>query len=596
MSETKTAGKSKYVLYITTSWRPYVLLALAVLALYAQTLSFGYTGHDDTQLLEQKAHLLSDPANIGLAFTTDVVWGNQEIYYRPVLTLSFMADALWGGVRPVSFHLGNILIHLAAVLLLYIFIKRLSGIPPAALMTSLLFAVHPLLARAVAWIPGRNDSLLTVWVLAAFLFYQNYLQRRKPLYCLLHLLFFFLALLTKETAVFLPPLVLLWQHLSPPDKNRSSQISLVAWISGWTLCLAGYYLLRHHAISAGAGLASARFNSLPENLIGFISYIGKIFFPFRLSGDPIPADLPLVYGLAAILLSAGLVFLWGIKDRGKFIFGLIWFLLFLLPTFLGNTTYANFAEHRLYLPLCGLAVMLLQLNIKLQYRIAKITAASVLSMVLILFTLTNVLHSRSFSSPLVYWIKTVENSPRSYHAHNMLGRWYAEKGMLEKAENEFILSSQINPGRNKAYNDLGLLYFGQGKLDQAEKIFIKVLAQDPQNGGAYNNLGLIYLERGQYDMALEQFQKSVKLQPQKAQGQDNLGLAYFKKGMWTLSEQSFLAAYKIDPGDQKINYHLASLYYIIKNYPKAVHHYDLALKQGLAPDPRIVEALKPYRR
>ncbi|MDO9067362.1 MAG: hypothetical protein Q7W05_02765, partial [Deltaproteobacteria bacterium] len=125
MAEKKTTGT--FLPYVTSSWRPYVLLALAVAGLYAQTLSFGYTGHDDTQLLEQKAHLLSDPANIGRAFTTDVVWGNQEIYYRPVLTLSFMADARWGGVRPFSCHLGNILIHLAAVLLFFVFVKRLSG-------------------------------------------------------------------------------------------------------------------------------------------------------------------------------------------------------------------------------------------------------------------------------------------------------------------------------------------------------------------------------------------------------------------------------------------------------------------------------------
>ncbi|MDP2807099.1 MAG: tetratricopeptide repeat protein [bacterium] len=596
MAETKETGKVKHIVYLTTSWRPYALLALAVLGLYAQTLSFGYTGHDDIQLLEQKAHLLSDPGNIGLAFTTDVVWGHQEIYYRPVLTLSFMADAFWGGVRPFSFHLGDILIHLAAVLLLFVFIKRLTESAPTALITSLLFAVHPLLARAVAWIPGRNDSLLTVWVLASFLFYLEYNDWGKGRNYLLHLLFFFLALLTKETAVFVPVLAVLSYCLIPPDKKARSKPRLGLLFAGWALCLAGYYLLRHNAISAGAGLSNARFNTLAENLTGFVSYVGKIFFPFRLSGDPIPADLPLIYGLAVIVLISGLFFLWGIKDRGKFIFGLAWFLLFLLPTFLGNTTYANFAEHRLYLPLCGLAVMLLQLNINIQGRAAKSIAASALILVLALFTLLNVLHTRSFASGLTHWGKTVKNSPHSYHAHNMLGRWYAERGNWGPAEKEFKISWELNPAHTAAGNDLGLLYLAQGQTAKAESLFTYILQKDSNSAGARNNLGLIYMDRGQWDMALEQFQQSVKLQPKKAQGQDNLGLAYFKKGMWSQAEQSFLAAYRIDPGDQKINYHLASLYYIMKDYPKAVHHYDQALSQGLEPDPRILEALKPYRR
>ena len=571
-------------------------MALAVLGLYAQTLSFGYTGHDDIQLLEQKAHLLSDPANIGRAFATDVVWGNQEIYYRPLLTLSFMADALWGGVRPFSFHLGDILIHLAAVLLLFVFVKRLSGSPLAALASSLLFAVHPLLARAVAWIPGRNDSLLTVWVLASFLFYLEYNDRGKGRNYLLHLLFFFLALLTKETAVFVPVLAVLSYYLIPADKKTRSKTIIGLLIAGWAMCLAGYYLLRHNAIIAGAGLSNARFNTLAENLTGFVSYAGKIFFPFRLSGDPIPADLPLIYGIAVMILISGLFFLWGIKERGKFIFGLVWFLLFLLPTFLGNTTYANFAEHRLYLPLCGLIIMLLQLNIKIQGRAAKIVAVSALAMMLALFTLLNVLHTRNFASGLAHWGKTVKNSPHSYHAHNMLGRWYAERGNWEPAEKEFKISWELNPAHTAAGNDLGLLYLAQGKTAKAESLFAFLLLKDPNSAGARNNLGLIYMDRGQWDLALEQFQQSVKLQPQKAQGQDNLGLAYFKKGMWPQAEQSFLRAYQIDPGDQKINYHLASLYYIMKDYPKAVYHYDLALSRGLSPDPRILEALKPYRQ
>jgi Flp pilus assembly protein TadD len=581
--------------WLTGSWGPYALLALAVLALYGRTLWFGYSGHDDIQLLEQKAGELTTPANILKAFQTDVVWGHQEIYYRPVLTLSFMADAIWGGMRPFAFHAGNLLLHLLAVLLLYPFLLRLGIGPGRALVAAVFFAVHPLLAQAVGWIPGRNDSLLTALVIASFLMFTEYLERGKKRHLAGHLILFLLALLSKETAVFLPLLTLWYWAIRKAEGRLFEKAGPVLPAAGWVIAGVSYYLLRINAINTGSGVSAARFNTLAQNLTGFLSYLGKIFFPIGLSGDPIPADLTVVYGLVSLAGLAALFILAGVRDRRMFWLGLAWFVLFLVPTFLGNTSYANFAEHRMYLPLCGFLLMLAQADLRLGGQAAR-AAGALLTAVLLAFIVINFKHTSAYADRFRYWGSTVKNSPHSYHAHNMLGRCYAQEGMFAEAEREFLESWRLNPAHTTAYNDLGLLYLGQGKFGEAEEIYRQLLAKDPSNAGAHNNLGLLYLQQGRLEQAEQEFLVSAELNPERAAVFDNLGLVYFRKGQLAQAEKNFIRSSEMDPKDIKVNFHLASLYYTVKDYPRAITYYDKALRLGMAPDPRVEAALGPHRR
>src|SRR5207302_342534 len=73
-----------------------------------------------------------------------------------------------------------------------------------ALLTGLLFALHPVQTEPVAWISGRNDILLGLWILLmVFCFIrsgESSVHRRR--YSVLSALFFTIALFTKEAAAF----------------------------------------------------------------------------------------------------------------------------------------------------------------------------------------------------------------------------------------------------------------------------------------------------------------------------------------------------------------------------------------------------------
>ena len=179
------------------------LIALLVIAVYAPALRHQYTYMDDYGLIVENFKFTGDIRNIFQAFTQDAFGGKGAIY-RPLLTVSFMLDAVWSGVRPWGYHLTNILLHLACCLLLFKLLKTFLSRAGIAALFTLIFAVHPALNQAVAWIPGRNDSLLALFVLASALAFVRYVENRNWQWLGAYLTLSLAALLTKESAVLLP--------------------------------------------------------------------------------------------------------------------------------------------------------------------------------------------------------------------------------------------------------------------------------------------------------------------------------------------------------------------------------------------------------
>lgn len=118
------------------------------------------------------------------------------LFYRPLITLSFWLDSLWGGLAPFVSHLENVLAHGLSCLLLAALLERL--LPRTrARAAALCWAWMPGHAGSVLWAVGRVDSFTCVWILASTLFFLRHCEGRSrsripDLSC------FGLALLCKE--------------------------------------------------------------------------------------------------------------------------------------------------------------------------------------------------------------------------------------------------------------------------------------------------------------------------------------------------------------------------------------------------------------
>ena len=508
---------------------PLVWFALAAFLLFGRTIGFNYTYFDDHTLVMNQLENLKSGKSLGTAFSDDVfnLPGTKGDYYRPLLTLSFILDARAGNGSFAFFHFSNILYHILAVWIFFLVLVAMGFNRPRSFLAAFVFLVHPIATQVVAWVPGRNDSMLTIFVLASFLFWLRYAERGKPVHLVLHLLFFAFALFTKENAVVLPVMVVLYGAtiLRNPIKQY------LPFVIGWAAILFFWALLRSHAIY-GAGQASLATQALSvlKSLPAVLPFLGKIFFPVGLSVFPILADmmLPLALGVVALLLLAFLA--WnGRRGDHRFVifFGTVWFFVFLLPSFIRiNNQVPNFSEHRAYLPLAGILMMLLACRIPERIKISGGTAVAAVSAAIVLFASVTFFHMGNFTDRMTFWKEAVASSPRHAFNLNNLGAMYFLEGDLASAEPLFRKALQVNPAEPMAAGNAGLICMRTGRAAEAEQFFLDEIRLNPTYDHAHFNLGILLYNNGRHQEAVQQWEETIRINPGYADAYDGLLFAY----------------------------------------------------------------------
>jgi hypothetical protein len=174
---------------------PVIIAFCLPVLLYLQTLTFGFTGFVDTTITTDNIAFLSDFRNAPKAFLTDAFLIKSSHFYRPMLTLSYMADIhLSGGNNAWMYHLTNILLFgLIACLLFLLFRKFLIPLK-LALLSTLIYCAYPLYISFIAWITARADLLCVFFSLLSFLFFIEHLQKKKGVYLFLNWLLLYITL------------------------------------------------------------------------------------------------------------------------------------------------------------------------------------------------------------------------------------------------------------------------------------------------------------------------------------------------------------------------------------------------------------------
>lgn len=490
-------------------WHAYLILALAAVIIYGQSLFFDYSYFDDQQLILEHADILerADPAEI---FFNDVFFSSSKYYYRPLLTWSLVLDWHWGDTLVFAFHFSNIIFHIIAICLLYYLLRLIKIKEGMAVALSFLFAIHPALTQAVAWIPGRNDVLAAIFIFLTLIFLSLWFRRERFRDLIFLFFFFFLALLTKETSILLLVFALPWILIF--EKENFSWLKFSLSTAGAAVFTFVWYLLRLMALnSSGVGLA---WSSLLNNLLSPLIFLGKAILPFNLSVYPVLADTPWFLGIISLLLLMLLLLYSRPWRLGRVIFGFVWFWLFLLLGSIrpDSDIFRNFMEHRLYIPMFGLLIVLAETE-KFWQRGSQSLRRYIYLGVLVLFIALSLVHIGSFKNRLTFWQQAVTSSPHAPLAWRNLGAMYYLDGNLDKAEPLFRQALALNPKEPMAHNNLGAIYLDQGDLWRAETELKKELEINPNYDVALYNLGRVYYERKHYDEAVMIWQEVLRLNP-----------------------------------------------------------------------------------
>ena len=428
-----------------------LFLIAACVLIYLPTFWYGFSPMDERWLIFKQQEMMSHLSNMPTLFKSSMM----GMYYRPICMSSFMLDLVMGNGSAFIFHFTNVLLHVLCTVLLYRFLIQINLSRNFAFFALLIFAVHPINVHTVAWIPGRNDSLLCLFTLLSCSLLLSYFKTKKIHHFILHLLVFGLALFTKENAIVLPVIYfLLWFVFAKTENKKSILVPALSWLIVGIV----WFLLRKHFVDY---LPPAYYGSFGRSLWFFlealISYSGKIFLPIEQSVLPNLRDMSIIPFLIVVLALAILAFKVGFENKKIAFFGLAWFYIFLaIPAWTGATsTNADQYEHRIYTSLIGAFIFLSQLKITINPTTVKRLAL----VVIIVFSTKTVLRCNVYKNEFSYAKAATVEAPSIALFHDMLGYMYVEKNEFGKAIENFNVAIDLDPHRTEFYNNRGYAYF-----------------------------------------------------------------------------------------------------------------------------------------
>jgi protein O-mannosyl-transferase len=523
----KPAGKAPVTAGTAIFAVPYPMLwlALAALVVYFPTFFFGFTELDDSIFIREFHAYNEDLRNLITSFQRGVFDALRDPYYRPLFLDSMILNyQLSGNGQSIaSYHVINVLLHIGNVLLLFSLFRKLGIRQLYAFLLTLIFAVHPVISQAVAWIPGRNDTMLAIFTLPFLLFAIDYANNGRTRELVLSGLFLVLAFFTKETAVFVPPvafvLIVVVLRRNWQDKRNLVQYGL------WAGCFVLWYLVRSTAIVQSNSLAPAQLAAdFVHRLPLVVQYTGKIFLPFNLSVFPIQEDTVYYFGISAIAILLALIWLYRERNVRVLLGGLAVFVLFLLPAlFVPTSLNEQTFEHRLYLPMIGMLLLLSQtalLHNPLKDKKLLAGGVALAGMLAII----NWSHQKSFASPLSFWTQAVETSPHSAYANMMLAA-RLDKDQFEQSCVLFRKAYQLNP--NEKY--LNFYYGKMLQMKDSVRESEKYLLKEKNTSGYYEcdfYLARVAMEKKDLNAAAGYLQAYLKNDPGNKIANTNLLLLY----------------------------------------------------------------------
>lgn len=474
-----------------------VVIAVA-LAVHGPSVAFGFTYLDDYDLVVDDAAFLAHPGSLFGAFGRSYmhVVDAQHPYYRPLVTLSYALDAHWSGTHPFGYHLTNVVLHALASAACFALLRQLAFGRVVACLAALAFALDPATASAVAWIPGRNDLLLAVFALGAWIALVADCARPSWGRRGVHLTLFALALLTKETALAL--LVVYASHLAlaPPTRGATGapQVRLASLYAGWAGCVAARVALGSRlgldpwrAVSAGdfAHLASL-----------VVTGLGQVLFPVNPALLRASTDSSLGPGIVALFAVAAIArFLPGVRVPVLALGGIA-FVASYAPSLAASGT--NVTTTRLYLPSCGVALVVAEVlrTLSRPRAISTPFAAATLAM-LAAMTLA---YEATFRNRRAFARAAVEASPHCALAHFCLGQSYQMDGDRARALVEYEDALRLG-AVEVIHNNVAVIYIASGRWADAERELREELAVQPRYGLAHHNLAIVLRRLGREEEA-----------------------------------------------------------------------------------------------
>jgi len=344
------------------------LLLAAILVAYSNHFHNGFHMDDGHAIVNNIS--IRDLRNIPLFFrdatTFSVLPSNQS--YRPLVSTLLAIDyCLAHGFEPFWFHLSIFALFIALTILLAFVIHYLlasSAVSSSnywiALGAAGYYALNSANADTVNYMIASAEVISTLGVIGSFAFYFAFPRLRR--YCL-YVLPAAIAILGKPTAAIFPVLFVLFRFCFPDETRRHPARTWFAeMVPPFLICGAALLFVQYMTPRTWIAGAANPYNYLVTQPFVALLYLKTFFWPTGLNADydltpfATTGDARLWIGFAfAVVISAAATVAAVFKGTRLIGFGLLWFLIALLPTSLFPLAEAM-NDHRAFLPYIGLVM------------------------------------------------------------------------------------------------------------------------------------------------------------------------------------------------------------------------------------------------
>lgn len=519
-------------------WHPLVIFFLSFL-LYANTLGHDFTQDDPlvitsnsftTQGLEGISGILSKDTFYGFfgeAGKDQLVAGGR---YRPFSLIMFAFEYELFGANPFVGHLMNVVLYgLLGVLIYYLLISLFRNVisPERILLfaffTSLIYIFHPVHTEAVANIKGRDEIMTMLLSASAWLILLK--PGKKWFHFLLSGLIFFMAMMSKENAITLFPLIGLSYWLLGHGKIKESFAVTIPVLAAIII----YMGIRFSILGNPLGVEPMNMMNNPfvkyENgqysfftsserwatiITGMGEYLRLLIFPHPLTNDYYPreigvmkwSDMSVIISLIVyvFLIAFGLYTVLKKKIIG---YGVVFYLTTI--SIFSNILFpigTHLSERFLFMPSLGFAMIVGLLALKLYDRKTSYVFTIFAFIILGFYGLKTISRNWVWKDNYSLFTTDVRTSGNSAKALNAAAGALTDaskvetdeqkkQAMLADAKKYLQKALEIHPNYKNAWLILGNVYYFSGDSQKALDTYDTALSLDPNYGEAIRNKALV---------------------------------------------------------------------------------------------------------
>jgi protein O-mannosyl-transferase len=553
--------------------------------------------------------LTRDLSNIPEILKGSVPYGHEGVY-RPIRGLFYLISFQLWGTNITAYHLQAIVIHLTCTILVYFLTKAVTKNKYVPFTTAILFGVHPIHVEAITFITTSFDKIGAIFFFLSLLLYTKIKGSKLASANFYYSLgFAFLAFFTYEITLVLPAILIIFDICFKKiniEKIKKTYFRYLPFI-GLALFYAAIRIFLAKAGARSIYQADSFLLNLFISAKALLIYLRLLFIPVNLSiNHTIPSGIfahtfpkfnkeavlnQSIFELNNLIAFASIAFICftSYKSLRRFpiiTFGLIWFVIALLPVLNIIPNSNLLSEKYAYISSYGICLLLASSLLYIPKTRPKILPIVSLFLIATTASYLTITYSRNkdWKNEVVLWEKTVLQSPLNSMVHYKLGSAYRDEGRFDEAVQSYLTTLYLTPDFDAAYINLGVIAEKQDDLAKARYFYKKALAIDPDVIETNNNLGVIYWKEDYLEEAIDYYQKALSIDPNYPQAQINiveaysvLGTRHAQKGEFVKALELLQNALSINPHHPEVLNNIGTIYASEGNRDEAIRYYEKAI-------------------